>query len=242
MISGAIRISGILLLCSLTWNAWGADITGTITLKGEPPREKVLPLDAMCRKTRPGEVPTTRFFLADKSGGLADVFVYLKSVPGEFEPPATPVVIDQVGCEYVPYVLGAQKGQKIVVKNSDPILHNVHPTPRVKGNPEMNLAQLPAPIGKDLTFVFDYPEMFLRFKCDVHRWMYAYVSVMDHPFFTVSGKDGSYTIKNVPPGDYEIVAVHRKAHAPRHVGLTEKVTVKDSTETVDFTIDITKAD
>ena len=107
------------------------------------------------------------------------MFVSLTKVDGDFKAPAEAVVLDQVGCEYTPYILAAQTGQKIIVKNSDPVLHNVHPTPRVKGNPESNKAQLPK--GRDLEYAYDNPEKFLRFKCDVHPWMFAYVNVMEHP-------------------------------------------------------------
>jgi hypothetical protein len=64
-----------------------------------------------------------------------------------------------------------------------------------------------------LNFSFPTAESFLRFKCDVHPWMFSYVTVLDHPYFAVSGKDGSFTIKNVPPGKYTLVAMHRKAAA-----------------------------
>lgn len=219
----------------------GGDVMGKITLKGTPPKEVVLPLDPMCSQTRKaGETPpTTRFYVVDANGGLADVFVSLKSVSGTFEPPETPVILDQVGCEYVPYVFAVQAGQKIVVKNSDSVFHNVHPTPRVEGNPESNKAQLPN--GKDLHFVFNQPEKFLRFKCDVHRWMFAYVNVVAHPFFAISGEDGSYAIKNVPPGDYEIEAIHRKAHGgSKYVGISKKITVDAEGARADFVVDITK--
>lgn len=63
----------------------------------------------------------------------------------------------------------------------------------------------------DLTFSFDKPELFLRFKCDVHPWMFAWISIFDHPYYAVSGKDGTFKIANVPPGKYKLTAVHRKA-------------------------------
>src|SRR5690349_17807994 len=109
-----------------------ADVTGKITLKGTPPPEKeIAPLiaDPMCGKLHPGERPTTRFYVVGKDGGLADVFVYVKEGAPKGGAAAKPAVLDQKGCEYIPYVMGAQAGQKIVVKNSDPVLHNVHPTP-----------------------------------------------------------------------------------------------------------------
>ena len=78
--------------------------------------------------------------------------------------------------------------QKITVKNSDPVLHNVHASPTVSGNNEENKAQMPN--GADLTFSFAKPEDFLKFKCDVHPWMFAWVSVFDHPYYAVSRLQG----------------------------------------------------
>jgi plastocyanin len=179
--------------------------------------------------------PTTRFYATDASNGLADVFVYLKKVDAT-PTPTTSVVLDQKSCEYSPYVIGAQVGQTISVKNSDPILHNVHPTPKKAGK-EFNKAQLPN--GPELKFSWNKPEVFLRFKCDVHPWMFAYVALIEHSHFAVTKEDGSFTIKNVPAGEYEIEAVHRKTH-PKGVGLVSKVSVSDAGGSVDFTVDITK--
>jgi uncharacterized protein (DUF2141 family) len=85
----------------------------------------------------------------------------------------------------------------------------VHDLPTVAGNAEMNKAQLPG--SPDLTFTLTKPEIFVKFKCDVHPWMFAWVSVFDHPYFAISGKDGTFKITNVPPGKYTIKAFHRKA-------------------------------
>ncbi len=107
------------------------------------------------------------------------------------------------------------------VKNSDPVLHNVHGVPAAgSGNKEFNQAQLQG--SPDLSFAFDKPEMFLKFKCDVHPWMFAWVSVFDHPYFAVSAKDGTFKIANVPPGKYKIQAAHRKAGT-----VTQEIEVKE---------------
>ena len=116
------------------------------------------------------------------------------------------------------------------MKNSDPVLHNIHPTPAVAGNKEENKAQMPN--GPDLTFAFEKPETFLKFACNVHPWMFAYASVFDHPYFAVTGKDGTFKISNVPPGKYTIEANHRKGGV-----VTQEITV-DGDKKVDFTIEL----
>ena len=84
----------------------------------------------------------------------------------------------------------------------------------------------------DLIFAFEKPEPFLKFKCDVHPWMFSYVSVFDHPYFAVTGKDGSYKIANVPPGKYTLEISHRKA-APIGSTVTKEIEVKDQSVTAD---------
>ena len=208
-----------------------ADLTGSITLTGTPPAEKeITPLknDPTCGPMY-ATVPTTHFYVVGAKGELADVVVSLKGVTGQSTGASQPpVVLDQKGCLYTPQILAIQTGQKLIVKNSDPCLHNVHATPTVPGNPESNQGQGPG--APDLTFTYPQPEMFLRFKCDVHPWMFAWVSVFDSPYFCVSGPDGRFVIKNVPPGKYTVEAAHRKLGAQ-----TQDVEVKDSDVTVNFT-------
>jgi plastocyanin len=215
--------------------AFAADITGVITLKGTPPAEvdigpKMMEASPDCAAMYPpGKLPTTHFYVVGPNGGFADVVVSLK---GSFAPASTPMpapaVLDQKGCLYSPQILAIQTGQKIIVKNSDTCIHNVHCTPAVAGNQEHNDVQMPG--GADLTYTFPRPEMFLRFKCDVHPWMFAWVSVFDSPYFSVSDKDGRFVIKNAPPGKYTIEANHRKLGAQ-----TQDVEVADKDVTVNFT-------
>jgi len=214
--------------------AAAADITGTVTLKGTPPKEKdITPLkdDVNCGKLH-SDMPTTHFYVVGANDKLADVVVFLKDVTGKSTgASAAPIVLDQKGCEYIPQILAAQTDQKIVVKNSDPVLHNVHDLPTVAGNKEDNRAQMPG--GADLTFSFAKPEMFLKFKCDVHPWMFAWVSVFDHPFFAVSDKDGAFKIPNVPAGKYTLQAAHRKAGSA-----SQEIEVKEGEPTkVEFTLE-----
>jgi plastocyanin len=212
--------------------ASAADITGVISLKGTPPAEKeITPMmdNPDCAAMYNGKMPTTHFYVVGPNGEFADVVVSLKGVTGQSTGASAPVaVLDQKGCLYSPQILAVQTGQKIVVKNSDSCVHNVHSTPAVAGNAEHNDVQMPG--GPDLTYTFPQPEMFLRFKCDVHSWMFAWVSVFDSPYFSVSDKDGRFVIKNVPPGKYTVEANHRKLGAQ-----TQDVEVADKDVTVNFT-------
>ena len=216
--------------------ASAADIIGTVTLKGTPPKEKdITPVmsDANCSKLHT-TVPTTHFYVVGPKGELADVIVSLEGISGKSTgASAPPVTLDQKGCEYVPSIFAVQTGQKIIVRNSDPVLHNVHDIPgEGSGNAEKNEAQLPN--GPDLSFSFSKPESFLKFKCDVHQWMFAWCSIFDHPYFAVSGKDGTFKIANVPPGKYKIQAAHRKAGT-----VTQEVEVKEGEPAkVDFTLEV----
>lgn len=213
--------------------ARSADIVGVVTFKGTPPAEKeITPLmdNTECAATYKA-VPTTHFYVVGPKGELADVVVSLKDVTGKSTGAgAPPVVLDQKGCLYTPTILAVQTGQKIIVKNSDTCVHNVHDKPAVDGNKESNDVQMPG--GADLTYTFDKPEPFLKFQCDVHPWMFAWVSVFDSPYFCVSDKDGKFVIKNVPPGKYTVEAAHRKLGAQ-----TQEVEVKDAATTVNFTFE-----
>jgi plastocyanin len=215
--------------------ATAGDITGKITLKGTAPAEKdITPLkeDANCGKFH-SEMPKTRFYVVGADGALADVIVSLQGISGKSTgASAAPLVLDQKGCEYIPNILAAQTGQKLNIKNSDPVLHNVHTQPAAaSGNKEMNTAQMAG--TPDITITFDKAEPFLKFKCDVHPWMFAWVSVFDHPYFAVSGKDGTFKIANVPAGKYKIEAAHRKAGS-----VVQEIEVKDGEAAkVDFSLE-----
>jgi len=185
-------------------------VSGKATLNGKPPSETPIQLasDPSCKAMHASGV-TTRHYVVDANGNLANVFVYVKDglAGKKFSAPASPILLDQQGCLYQPYVLGIQTGQILVIQNSDATMHNVHALG--KNNPEFNVGQPTK--GVKMEKMFNKPEVFVRFKCDVHPWMFAYVGVMDHPFFAVTGADGSFKINDLPDGEYTLAALHPKA-------------------------------
>ena len=195
-------------------------VTGKVTFDGEPPVRTPVKMaaDPNC-KPGPESLSETQIVSADK--GLKNVFVYVKDGLGNavYETPTKPIVLDQVGCRYEPHVFGVFAGQPVEIKNSDPTLHNVHAIP--KSNEEFNFGQEPStPPG---TKTFTKPEIGLSFRCDVHGWMRAYANVVTHPFFAVTGNDGSFAIKGLPAGTYTIEAWHERLGTQQ-----TKVTISDS--------------
>ncbi len=206
-----------------------AEITGKVTLKGTPKPEIPILLDQSCSKLHSQPI-TTRHYVLAPDGGLGNVFVYLKTGAPKMPPPKQPVVVDQVDCLFQPFVVGAMVGQKVVFRNSDPLLHNVHVTPKV--NKELNLAQ---PFqGQQHTNIFEKPEVLVRVKCDVHPWMFAYIGVLEHPFYAVTDKTGAFRIANVPAGKYTIEAYHLKAGAKAQ----ELTLASDDKKTVAFELEV----
>jgi plastocyanin len=179
--------------------ATAGTIRGTIRIAGKIPAAKVVSLDAdpQCAKLHAGGTIT-------EQTGVGNVFVYLKTgLEGKtFAPAAEPVVIDQKGCWFTPRVIGIRTGQPLQVTNSDPVTHNIHPQPRK--NRDWNQSQ--APEDPPLSRKFAAPEIMIPVKCNVHNWMRAWIGVLDHPYFAVTGADGAFEIRNVPPGSYTVAA------------------------------------
>lgn len=210
--------------------AVAATITGKISFEGEAPKPARLNLgaDEEC-KSMHDEPIFSEQVVVNENGTLANVFVWVsKGLEGkQFPTPSEKVSIDQEGCVYMPHVVGAMVGQTVSVTNSDPMLHNVHPLPR--DNDEWNQSQAAGAGAIDKSF--DEPELMIPVKCNIHPWMRAYINVSPHPFFAVTGDDGSFTISGLPPGTYTIEAAHEKYGTQ-----TMEVTVGDgATEQADLT-------
>lgn len=221
---GAALMLGV--LCSVV-AARAGSVRGVVNYAGTDPDTAIeMAADPDCLMLH-SETVYTEKVVADGSGHLANVFVYVKSglAGGNYSPPADSHLLDQKGCQYGPHVSGIIVGQELVIRNSDNTLHNVHALPKV--NREFNQGQ---PFqGMETKKTFDKPEVMIPFKCDIHPWMSSYVAVLEHPYFGVSGADGSFSIDDLAPGSYEIEAWHEELGTR-----TQQVTVGDGVSEVVF--------
>lgn len=212
----------LFLLWFFPTTLFAGTVSGTIKFTGTPPEPEPISMNAdpACAAFHPEPV-YAQTVAVNENGTLKNVFVYVKSsLEGKtFPAPAEPVVIDQKGCQYDPHVFGIQVGQDLEIRNSDATLHNVHSL--AEKSKQFNLGM---PIqGMTLKKKFENQEVMVKFKCDVHPWMSAYIGVLDHPYFSVSGSDGSFQIADLPPGDYVIEAWHEKYGAQEQtVTVTEE--------------------
>lgn len=194
-------------------------ISGVVSFKGAPPKLK--PLDMTQDPGCPSS-PQPSDAVVVNSGKLANVFIYVKEgLPqGTFAVSNDPVVLDQKGCRYNPHMMGIMAGQQLKVLNTDTANHNIHDMPQ--NNSAWNESQ--SPTDKPIFKTFATPEMMIPIQCNQHPWMRAYINVMSHPYFAVSAADGSFTIKNLPPGDYTLAAVHEKfGEQTMHVKVSPKM-------------------
>ncbi|MFW6201072.1 MAG: carboxypeptidase regulatory-like domain-containing protein [Gemmatimonadota bacterium] len=211
--------------------AVAATITGVVNFEGTAPEPESIDMDAEpdCAEKHPDGASTQEVVVND-DGTLANVFVHVREGLGDREFPASsdPVVLDQDGCVYHPHVFGIQVGQTLTIRNSDGLLHNINARP--EENRPFNISQ---PVDMDTERSFAVPEVMIPIQCDVHGWMQAYVGVVDHPYHAVSGDDGSFTLENLPPGEYVVEAWHE-----RYGVQTANVTVgEQETEEIEFTYD-----
>lgn len=194
-------------------------VAGSAMFAGEAPAAEAIQMaaDPFCQSTHSDVVMSTPV-MVDADGGLMNVVVHISSgLEGyAFDDAMDQAVLDQNGCVYNPHVLAMQAGQTIIIRNSDDTLHNVNVQPA--NNPAFNQGQPLA--GMELERTFDNAEVGIPARCDVHPWMGAFISVFDHPYFSVSTEAGAFAIPQLPPGDYVVEAWHETLGT-----MTQSVTV-----------------
>ena len=206
-----------------------SSLKGEVKFDGPTPKLSRIDMsaDPLCAKAHPTPV-TTEEIVVGANGGLANVVVYVSDglTSHTFEPPQQPAVFEQKGCQYKPHVLAMQANQKLDIVNSDETTHNIHPSPN--NNREWNMTQ---PHGTPLEQTFAREEVAIPVKCNVHPWMRGYIAVLKHPYFAVTDKNGSFDLKDLPPGTYTITAWQEKLGT-----LTQKVTIQaGEAQTLNFT-------
>ena len=201
-------------------------IAGTVSFNGPAPAPRAISMDQdpVCAREGAGAVAEDIVVNGDK---LQNVFVYIKegkagdrNINSYSFPVSEPAVLDQKGCRYVPHVIGVVTKQTLNVLNSDATSHNVNVDAKLNGKFNQGQANGAPPITKQ----FSRAETVIPVKCNQHPWMRAHIAVLSHPFFAVSGPDGRFEIKGVPPGTYTLVAWHEKYPT----GQTQTVTVGPS--------------
>ena len=208
--------------------ATAGNLSGTVAFEGAVPEMAVIDMteEPPCADKH-STPPLVEEVVVGNGDRLANVFIYVSEGLGDltFPTPTEPVQLDQNGCVYAPHDLGVMAGQDITIKNSDAVLHNINASPAT--NRGFNFGQPVA--NMESTRSFPAAEVMIPVRCDVHGWMGAYIGVVDHPYYAVTGESGEFSLETLPPGDYTITAWHE-----RYGVQTEAVTVVTG-ETADVT-------
>lgn len=225
--AGAARIAGSNAAAARRAAQNSAEISGKVSFTGTAPKRAPLDMsqDQVCAGEH-SEPVLSPDGAVNSNGTLPNVFLYIEHVPGNFpKPPAA--TLDQKGCMYDPHVLGVMVGQELDVVSSDPTTHNVHFMSKI--NKAWNQTQEPG--APPLVHKFTRPEIMIPIHCNHHPWMSAYLGVVSNPFFAVTGDEGTFSIKGLPPGDYTLRAWTKDFGAQE-----QRVTVRSGeTATANFT-------
>ena len=208
--------------------AGGAVVSGKVTLSSAAPAMAKIKMnaDSVCLQQHKDAVMTQD--VVANGSNLQYALVYVDGVTGSYPAPANAVTLTQIGCMYEPHLFAAQVGQKVTIINNDGTLHNVNC--QATTNKKFNLAQ---PVkGMKTDKVFDQPEIGIPLKCNVHPWMHAVGAIFAHPFFAVTGADGSFSIKGLPAGKYTLKVWHEKLGTK-----SQEITVTEGeTKSVNFSL------
>jgi hypothetical protein len=180
----------------------GGTVTGRVSYDGTPP-----PPEKVTITQDPATCGTSREldeWQVSSSGGVKEAVVYLVDIKSgkKMDFPATPA-LDQKGCRYQPHMQIIAKNATLQVKNSDPILHNIHSYQ--EGRTILNIAEPKQGMVVDKKMSKSGGE---SLKCDIHNFMRGGLFVAENPYAVVTDADGKYEIKDVPAGTYQIGTFH----------------------------------
>lgn len=201
-------------------------IQGEVKFTGSPPR--LSKIKATKDQDYCGEAIPDESYLINSIGALKNAVVFLERAPATAASSRKEHILENSGCRFVPRVLAMMKGEKLIVKNSDPKLHIVHSY--LDKRTVFNLSLPFRGHAIEITRKIDKAGI-LQVNCDTHAWMRGYIHVFDHPFFAVSDEPGSFMIPDVPPGRYTLRAWHEGAGIQsKEVTVTDKGEVQVSFE------------
>lgn len=209
-------------------------VRGVVRWEGEIPERRVIDLSGTpdCQQTRDAPLLDEAIVVhADRAVESVLLFVDVAgTVPATAldAVSALPARLEMRGARFAPHLLAVRAGQRVDFANADPLLYNVHLLPQ--SNHEENFA-MPGVGMRSRTFPL--PEHgFVKVKSDVHPWMSAWIAVLPHPWFAVTGADGRYAIDAVPLGRHELVLRHPRLGEQR----TTIEVVEGAVVTKDFTL------
>ncbi len=163
---------------------------------------------AVTSKAAPAARPGTGTLtgrVPEASGGFPSVVILEPATPGGVAAgvavPEEPVIIDQFGMAFVPEVLVARSGQTVEFRNSEDVLHNVHVVDRETTSTVANVAT--PTMDSTFQLTFEDPGAY-AVLCDVHAAMAAFIIVTSSPYSVVAGRDGTFTLPDVPHGSYTL--------------------------------------
>jgi hypothetical protein len=181
-------------------------IAGFVVYQGTPPKPKTINFGAekVCGELNRDRPALYETLVVNPNGTIKGALVAIRGkVPGNYPPPKEPVVVDQIACTFVPHTVAMILGQEIEFRNSDPVSHNIRGTPT--RNTIFNSLFATKSVVKSK---LEMAEIGIPLKCDIHFWMSGYLHVLPHPFFAITGDEGSFVISGVPPGSYTLLAWH----------------------------------
>ncbi len=213
MLSLCTVVAGALFAVTSVWGydvapvSGGGRVAGKVAFKGAAPEAKKLPItkdNAVC-----GTGNREIVEVAAKGGNLAGAVVYVAKIDkgkawGEVEKP----MLDQKGCRFTPEVLVVKKDAELTIRNSDPVLHNIH-TYEIIGAVRRTMFNVGQPDKGDMKQPVKMRRSnVVKIECDAHDFMHAWAFTADNPYAAVTREDGSFSIDNLPAGNYELKAWH----------------------------------